>query len=365
MRKIVAAALFLSLTADRAAAEPQGDGWQFGGFTDLAYLFDTNRPANHETRSRGTAWRVNEPALNIAGVSIATDQRRSWRAELIVHGGRDTEKFAFSPTAPNLKGSAWLRHVGRASVSFDVRPALRIQGGIFNSLIGYDSLYAKDNLHYTRPWTADFTPYLMMGANAAWQITDRVSVTPFIINGYWHLAAANHVPSGGMQLNFAKSPRLTIKQTVLIGPHQAETAAGLWRILSDTIAERRWPRGLVAINAQIASERVDEEGRPRAWWAAAQVPMAWSIAPRWRLAVRPEAAWDSRSRFTGFEQTVVALTGTVDFRIEHRGAVAIVRTETSHTTSRGPGGGFFTPEPGVLTPSQHLFLVSLLVSFGN
>ena len=348
-----------------APAMAQDAGWQLGGFADLGYLFDTNRPANHETRGRGTAWRVNEPALNVAGVSIATDRRRPWRGELIVHAGRDSEKFAYSPTAPNLNGSEWLRHVGRASISYDVNRALRVQGGIFNSLIGYDSLYAKDNLHYTRPWTADFTPYLMMGANAVWQVTGKVSVTPFIVNGYWHLAAANRVPSGGLQLNFSKASQVTFKQTVLIGPHQAETAVGLWRILSDTIAERRWSRGLVAINAQVASERVNEQGRPRAWWASAQVPMAWSIAPRWRLAVRPEAAWDSRARFTGFEQTVVALTGTVDFRIEKRGVVAILRTETSHTGSRGPGGGFFTSEPGVLAPSQHLFLVSLLVSLGN
>jgi hypothetical protein len=363
MATMAIAALLLLVSA--APASAQDAGWQFGGFADLAYLFDTNRPANHETRSRGTAWRVNEPAFNIAGVSVATDRRRRWRAELIVQAGRDAEKFAVSPTAPNLKGSDWLRHVGRASVSYDVRPVLRIQGGIFNSLIGYDSLYAKDNLNYTRPWTADFTPYLMMGANAAWQVTDRVSVTPYIVNGYWHLAAANHVPSSGMQISFAKSSQMTIKQTVMIGPHQAETSVGLWRILSDTIAERKWSSGLVAINAQIASERVDESGRPRAWWAAAQVPMAWSIAPRWRIAVRPEAAWDSRARFTGFEQTVVGLTGTVDFHLEKRGVVGILRTETSHTASRGTGGGFFTSEPGVLTPSQHLFLISLLVSFGK
>ena len=98
MATIAIAALLMLVSAAPAAA--QDDGWRFGGFADLAYLFDTNRPANHETRSRGTAWRVNEPALNMAGVSIATDRRRPWRAELIVHAGRDAEKFAYSPTAP-------------------------------------------------------------------------------------------------------------------------------------------------------------------------------------------------------------------------------------------------------------------------
>ena len=101
MATITIAALLLLVSA--APASAQDAGWQFGGFAGLAYLFNTNRPSNHETRSRGTAWRVNEPAPNIAGVSIATDRQRPWRAERIVHAGRDTEGSRFA-TAPNLKG---------------------------------------------------------------------------------------------------------------------------------------------------------------------------------------------------------------------------------------------------------------------
>ena len=75
-----------------------------------------------------------------------------------------TNWFGFSATAPNIGGSGLLRHLGLANVSY-VLPAgkgLTVQGGIFGSVIGYDSLYARDNLNYTRPWGADFTPYLML-----------------------------------------------------------------------------------------------------------------------------------------------------------------------------------------------------------
>jgi len=131
-----------------------------------------------------------------------------WGTELAVHGGRDAEVFGFSPTAPNLAGADELRYFGLANVSYRVplESGLTVQAGIFTSLIGYDSLYAKDNSAYTRPWGADFTPYLMTGVNASYSFTDRVSATLFVVNGYWHLADANHVPSSGAQLAVTAAP---------------------------------------------------------------------------------------------------------------------------------------------------------------
>ena len=100
---------------------------------------------------------------------------------------------------PNLAGSKWLRHLGLANVSYlaPVPKGLTVQGGIFPSLIGYDALYSKDNLSYTRPWGADFTPYLMMGVNASYPLNEKLTGTLFAVTGYWHLANANSVPSSG------------------------------------------------------------------------------------------------------------------------------------------------------------------------
>src|SRR5713226_7416083 len=48
-----------------------------------------------------------------------------------------------------------------------------------NSLIGYDSLYAKDNFTYTRPWGGDYTPYIMFGVNASYPFSKKITVTAF------------------------------------------------------------------------------------------------------------------------------------------------------------------------------------------
>src|SRR5712692_4533493 len=220
--------------------------WHYGGFVDLGYLLDFNYPSNHLFRNRSTAFKVNELDLNMAGAYVKKEasQLSRWGMELTVHGGKDSEGFGFSATAPNVRGADWLRHFGLANVSY-LAPAgngLTVQAGLFSSLIGYDSLYAKDNLSYTRPWAADYTPYLMFGVNASYPFNKKLSGTLFVINGYWHLTRANNVPSSGGQLAYQATEHLTFKETVLYGPHQSNTSLKFWRLFSDSIAEWRRDR---------------------------------------------------------------------------------------------------------------------------
>ena len=147
----VAALLGIAIGAVVAQDAPPEPGWEYGGFVDLGYLLDFNHPRNDLFRSRGTTFHVDEVDLNMAAAYVrkkATEESR-WGTELTVQGGKDSEVFGYSPTAPNLPGSRWLRHLGLADVSYlaPVGKGLTVQGGIFGSLIGYDSLYAKDNFN--------------------------------------------------------------------------------------------------------------------------------------------------------------------------------------------------------------------------
>ena len=179
------------------AADQPGDTspstiWQYGGFVDAGYLHDFNEPANHLFRSRGTTFHVNEVNLNMAAVYLrkAASESSRWGLEATVQAGDDSLIFGFSATAPDLDGARQLRHLGPTDVSYlaPVGKGLTLQGGIFSSFIGYDSLYAKDNFNYTRPWGADFTPYLMMGVNAQYPFTAKLTGALFVINDYFHLA---------------------------------------------------------------------------------------------------------------------------------------------------------------------------------
>ena len=161
-----------------------------------------------------------------------------------------------------------------------------------------------------------------------------------------------------------------MKQTVLAGPHQANTAVNFWRVLSDTIVERRGDRVTAAFEAQLATETVDATGHPRASWFSVQAPVRFAPAGPWSVSVRPEAARDSAGRWTGAEQSIVALTTTLEYRRSYQWATAILRLEHRFDHSSGPGGGFFADgevNAGAvaLKPTQHLLIFGLLLTFDS
>ena len=348
--------------------------WQYGGFVDAGYLHDFNDPANHLFRSRGTTFRVDEVNLNMTALylrKVASEGSR-WGTEVTLQAGSDSEVFGFSATAPNLDGAKWLRHLGPTDVSYlaPVGKGLTIQGGIFSSFIGYDSLYAKDNFNYTRPWGADFTPYLMLGVNAQYPLSAKLTATVFVINDYFHLSHPDNVPSWGGQIADKPTEHLSLKQAVLYGPHQSNTELQFWRFLSDSIAEWKRDPATIAFEYQISEEKVATDGNPRALWMSAQLPVHWMFDKHWSATVRPEVAWDRNGRWTGFSQTVKAVTNTIEYRIPYRAASAIIRLEHRWDDSRGPGGGFFNdgvlgPGGPGLTPAQHLLGLGVIVTFDS
>jgi hypothetical protein len=362
-------------TSDQAAPPASSlPPWQYGGFLDFAYLEDFNDPANHLFRSRGTTFHVNEWDINMAAVYLrkAVSENSRWGTELTLQAGKDSEIFGFSATAPDLPGANGLRHLGPTDVSYlaPVGKGLTLQGGIFSSFIGYDSLYAKDNFTYTRPWGADFTPYLMLGVNASYPLSSKLTGTLFVINGYWHLANANSVPSFGVQLAYKPTGHWTLKQTVLYGPHQSDTSLQFWRFLSDTILERKGDRITAAFEYYAGTEKVAALANARTVWMFSQLPVHWTINNHFSLTVRPEVFWDPDGRTTTFSQTVKANTTTLEYRIPYHQASAILRLEHRIDDSRGRSGGFFndgTVPPGIigLTPTQNLLTLGVILTFDS
>jgi Putative beta-barrel porin-2, OmpL-like. bbp2 len=350
-------------------AEPQLRDWHYGGFVDLGYSLDFNFPENHLFRNRGTTPRVNELDLNMAGAYIrkdATVQSR-WGTELLVHGGQDAKEFAFHSNQPKVGSSDQLRHFGRANASYlaPVGNGLTVQAGLFNSLVGYESLYSKDNNYYTRSWIADNSPYLMFGVNANYPFSDQLTGSLYVINSYFHLSHPNDHPSYGGQLAYTPSSRWTLKETIYLGPEQANTSFEFWRLFFDTIVEWKGDSLTIAFENQVGTENLAVPGSPRTFWIGAILPVRWNFSGPWSVAVRPEFFWDRNGRLTGFEQFIKAVTTTLEYRFPYGWMNLISRLEYRYDESTGSGGGFFKGNeiaPGVigLTPAQHMLIFGLI-----
>ena len=161
---------------------------------------------------------------------------------------------------------------------------------------------------------------------------------------------------------------ITVKQTVLYGPHQANAAVGFWRTLSDSIVEVKRERVTMAAEYQLGVETVDVAGNPRALWSSAQLPVHWSVRPSWSVTLRPEFCWDRDGRWIGAPESVVAFTTTLEYRVPYRRTQAILRFEHRYDDSWGAGGGFFEDRGAslnVLTPGQHLLTAAAIVTFDS
>jgi hypothetical protein len=357
-------------------AKPPTPEWHYGGFMDLGYSLDFNFPQNHDFRNRSTTPRVNELDLNMGAVYVRKDVSEQSRLgmELMVQGGQDALNFGFGTNLPHLEGSSWLRQFGRANVSYlaPVGTGLTIQAGIFNSLIGYESLYAKDNFNYTRAWIADYSPYLMMGVNALYPFNDQWTGSIFVINEYFHLQNANSLPSYGAQLAYKPTGSWLFKETIYYGPNQSNTSLEFWRSFSDSIIEWKVNDDVTLVGEyQVGTEKTaGAAGEPRAFYMGAAFPMRWHISGPWSVALRPEVYWDRNGIITGFEQFVRAVTTTAEYKLPYKWINTIMRLEYRYDESTGPGGGFFKGgdiAPGVngLTPAQHMLIFSAIWTFDS
>jgi hypothetical protein len=352
------------------AGTPEKPLWHYGGFIDLGYSLDFNFPDNHLFRNRSTTPRVNELDLNMAAVYVRKDATESsrWGTEWLVQAGEDSKAFGFDANLPKVSGSDVWRHFGRANVSY-LAPAgngLTLQAGLFNSFIGYESLYAKDNGNYTRAWIADYSPYLMFGVNAQYQFNERWSGAFFIINDYFHLENSNSVPSYGTQLQYKPASAWTLKETVYYGPDQSNTDIEFWRFFSDSIVEWKDDELTVGFDYQIGTQKnASAPGNPRDFYTGATIETRWHIAGPWTVSVRPEFFWDRNGLMTGSEQFIKAITTTAEYRLPYMWTNTICRLEYRYDDSTGAGGGFYKGTNNLLTPGQQMIIFALIGTFDS
>jgi hypothetical protein len=371
--------LALILCAGRAlGGEAPSSDWHYGGTVDASYAVDFNFPENHQWRSKTTTPRVNEPALNVAMGYVrkdATVQSR-WGLEFGVQGGNDTDALV-PPSIPGrdkpVDGAETLRHFARANVSYlaSVGNGLNVTAGLFNSYIGYESFYSRNNSNYTRSYMPDNSPYFMFGLGATYPVNQSWQVGFYVINGYNYLSHINNLPSYGLQVQWKPTSHLTVTESLYYGPDQSNTAIEFWRFFSESIVE--WKDGplTLALAYDIGTENAAEQiDHPRTFWTAGALIAHWNVSGPWSVALRPEFYWDPNGRITGAEQFIKAVTTTLEYKWRLSIHTILARLEYRYDESTGSGGGFFSNgqvSPGVigLTPVQHLLLSSLIWYFDH
>jgi hypothetical protein len=355
------------------AEEPASSDWHYGGFIDLNHAVDFNFPDNRLWRSKTTTPSVNEPALNVAVGSVRKDVtlQSRWGVEFGLQEGNDVEGLV-PPSVPGrdkpVGHAEQLKHFSRANVSYlaPVGNGLTLTAGLFNSYIGYQSIYSRYNLNYTRSYMADNAPYFVFGLGATYRVDEAWQAGFYVINGYNYLSHINNQPSYGTQLQWTPASHVTVTQNLYYGPDQSNTAIEFWRFFSDSILEWKDGPWTLALAYDVGTENAAEQtGHPRTFWTAGAFYARWNVQGPWSIALRPEFYWDRNGRISGSEQLLRAMTTTLEYMWTHPWQTALLRMEHRYDESTGVGGGFFKQgdvSPGTpgLAREQHLLLFSVV-----
>lgn len=298
------------------------------GLGDAYLVGNTNRPPGGDNLLRNFDSRSGEVRLNY--LELALERRASeqqaigFRVDL---GAGPTAEMVGAPEP----GPELLKYLQQAYVSVRTRmgSGLTVDVGKFVTPAGAEVIETQDNWNYSRSLLFSWAiPYYHAGVRASYAVSDTVTATGFVMNGWNNVKDNNRSKSVAGQLAITPVPRLTIVGTWIGGAEQTDAAG--WRNLIDAIVNVQLTPALkLQVNADLARDR---GLGPGVGWHGVSAALRAQIAPAWVISPRLEWFSDPQGASTGQVQDVTEATVTVQ-RAIMQGLSARAEYRLDHSTA--------------------------------
>jgi hypothetical protein len=277
------------------------------GIGDGYAMANANRPPDGDNLLRNFDTRSGEVRLNYA--EVAFERKTSpqaaigFRADL---GAGPTAKMVGSPE-PGPDGLQYIQQ-GYLSVRAPLGSGLTIDAGKFVTPAGAEVIETQDNWNYSRSLLFSWAiPYYHAGVRASYALSDTVTATGFLLNGWNNVKDNNNSKSIGTQLLVTPNDRVSIAGTWIGGAEQTDVEG--WRNMLDAIVTvTMTPRVKLQVNADYVRDRALGPG---VGWHGVAAALRTELTPAWTLAPRVEWFSDPQGASTGVAQDVVEGTFTV------------------------------------------------------
>lgn len=281
------------------------------GIGDAYLVGNTNRPPDGDNLLRNFDTRSGEVRLNYVELALerkaSAQQAVGFRVDI---GAGPTARMVDAPEP----GPDPLKYLQQAYVSMraPIGSGLTIDAGKFVTPAGAEVIETQDNWNYSRSvlfaWAI---PYYHAGFRASYAVSDKVTATGFVLNGWNNVKDNNGSKSLAGQLAITPMPRVSIVGTWIGGAEQ--TDADGWRHLVDAIVTVEiTPSLTLQINGDFARDR---GLGPGVGWHGVSTALRAQLSPSWEIAPRVEWFSDPQGASTGVAQDVAEATFTVQRRI--------------------------------------------------
>jgi hypothetical protein len=350
-----AAAVVPDEGGDEQDAAPASSFWEsleFSGFVDGYYLWAFNE---QDLQLRNFDVNHNTFNLNYAEVAVGKPTSEVSRAGFRLDvGAGDTADMvnAFEPG-----GTDYLKYVQQGYVSYlaPVGKGLSVDFGKFVTPHGAEVIETKDNFNYSRGLLfALAIPYYHTGFRLGYAVSDTVSVTGYLVNGWNNVRDNNDAKTAGITLGLKPTGKLSVNQSYMVGKELTDEDGV--RHIFDTVVSYSASDALSVIgNFDYGRDSVG--GIDVAWYGAA-MGLKYQLNDTWAFSPRYEIFKDDDGFATGLAQTLQEVTLTGEYKAP---AGLIARFEFRSDFS---DEDYFDKTTG-LTSSQPSVSVGLIYAFSK
>lgn len=255
------------------------------GFVDVYYVYDFDKPTsgyrhpflyNHN--------RHNEFNVNLGFVKLNVDHIK-YRANLALHAGTYVEdNYASEP--------GMLKNFSEANIGISIskKNKLWLDVGILPSHIGFESAISMDNTVLTRSLLAENSPYFMAGAKITYKPNTKWELAAMALNGWQRIkrVSGNSLISGGSQIKFCPSDKLTLNWSTFVGTDHPDVARRM-RYFNNFYAQIQIKKRVNLIAGfDIGFQQAQKHSSDYEHWFSPVVIAQYSFSDKWKMAVRAE-----------------------------------------------------------------------------
>ncbi len=335
---------------------------QISGLLDVYYGYNFNRPADQSVQLRGLETKSNSFQLNLVKLTfnkVAADKNSmGYRVDLMAGLAADS----YSAFEPVLGQQNIMKHLQQAYISYNapIGKGLTLDFGKYATFIGVEVLESIDNWHYQQSLLFAYAqPYYHTGLRAAYNVSEKIGLGAYVVNG-WNSSFDNNTgKSVGLSATLTPNAKFQLIQNWLGGPEHGGTNEG-WRNLWDTVAnvtltphvgfKFNYDYGFDANQPPLPGRSV--------WQGIAGSAKFGNKSQKHSFAPRFEYFKDRDGFATGTAQSIKELTLTYDLRLKPNFSTKFeYRGDFSNSS-------YFKKRADELAKHQSLFIIGVAYSFG-
>ena len=363
-------------------------GTTFNGTLDGYYEYNFNSPVGRVNLLRAYDVSSNSFSLNQATFVIerAPDlsENRRFGVRVDLQYGQATETLqgsAANEPRPNV-----YRPVFQAYGTYiaPVGSGLTVDFGKWASALGIENNYTKDQMNYSRSYFFNFLPFYHMGARASYNLTPKINVAYWLVNGAEQTEDFNGFKSQAFIFTLKPASAVTWNVNYYFGQEQRDvvqvlnpglptepTQPGLPTTAITPVPNGRehifdtyatWnasAKWTLAGEADYVIDRVFSSSAPsHVIGGAAYARYQWT--PKFALAARSEYLSDRGGLFSGKTQALKEVTLTTEYKFAEG---FLMREEWRRDFSNQPF--FLTDTTGAVKKDQNTATIGLVWWFGQ